>query len=360
MRSAARSARGPLLGLLLAALSGCAHHVYAPSMLPAEFQAQRVTNPHSIDLSRLVNYTVSSERIERGDVLEIDIATGYGDTGSDIFTARVGEDGAADIPLMGRVMVAGLELPAAEHVIAGAAVERGVFRHPQVTVTMKQQRMHNVTVVGAVTTPGVFELPRGRSTLLAAIVAAGGLSEEAGAEVEIRRPEKTGAGPQMAGVQAQQASYTPGAAAPPAQAVSRRVDLVQAAQEGHGGYELDDGDVVMVLKRVPRPIQVIGLVNHPGQYEYPPDQELRVIDAMALAGGRRTEWADKVLVVREIPGKPEPVVVELSIREAKRDGASNMRLAPGDTVSVEPTLGTALYDALGFIRFGIGSTVPLF
>lgn len=358
MRTAAL-ARWSMFACLAVAGSGCAHHVFHPRHLPAEFQAQRVTNPHSIDLSRLVSYTVSSERIERGDVLEISIATGYGNNGSDVFTARVAEDGAADIPLIGRVALAGLELPAAEHVVAGAAVERGVFRHPQVTVIMKQQRMHNVTVVGAVATPGVFELPRGRSTLLAAIVAAGGLSEDAGAEVEIRRPEQAPGGPRVAAGPGQLASYAP-QGGPPSRAVSHRVDLVQAAQEGNGGYELSDGDVVMVLKRVPRPIQVIGLVNHPGQYEYPPDQELRLIDAMALAGGRRTEWADKVIVVREIPGKPDPVVVELSVREAKHDAASNLRLAPGDIVSVEPTLGTAIYDALGFIRFGIGSTVPLF
>ena len=64
-----------------------------------------------------------------------------------------------------------------------------MFRNPCITVTMKQCRTRKVTVVGAVNKPGTHELPRGSSSLMAALLAAEGLSKEAGTEVEIRHTD---------------------------------------------------------------------------------------------------------------------------------------------------------------------------
>ena len=43
--------------------------------------------------------------------------------------------------------------------------------------------------------------------------------------------------------------------------------------------------------------------------------------------------ANKVHVIRTIPGQDEPVVIEVSLHEAKRQGRGNLRLSPGDVVS---------------------------
>ena len=61
-----------------------------------------------------------------------------------------------------------------------------MFQKPHVTVTMKRQRKNAIMVIGAVKEPGLKELPRGSCSLLAALVSAGGLSEDAGTDVEIR------------------------------------------------------------------------------------------------------------------------------------------------------------------------------
>ena len=64
---------------------------------------------------------------------------------------------------------------------------------------MKQCRTNKITVVGAVNKPGPHELPRGSSSLMAALVAAEGLTKEAGTEVEIRHTDSrqaTAGGPQ--------------------------------------------------------------------------------------------------------------------------------------------------------------------
>jgi len=356
-----------LSACLLLAGAGCAGRIYQATEMPAELLAPAAQNVDSIDLSRLASYAVSSELIDRGDVLDVSIVTDFGNLSQTTAPVRVSEDGTANVPVIGRVALAGLELESAEHAIEAACVHRGVFVNPHVTVTMNRQRKNTVTVIGAVNEPGVYQLPRATSSLLAALVAAGGLSEEAGPDVEIRhpaqRPDIPGLLPGQPGRVAEQipgalTSHTLASSVPPR---TVRVNLVSTAMQGNGGQSLADGDVVMVTKRVPRPIHVMGLVRHPGQFELPVNQDLRVLDALAMAGGRTSQLADKVWVIRQLPEQSEPARIAVSVREAKANGNANIRLASGDMVSVEETLTTFVLDAVGrFVRVGLSSSIPLF
>lgn len=360
-----------LVSLVLAA-SGCASGVITAQDLPSEFVAPPVHNAQTIDLSRLASYSVSSELIEPGDVLEVTVGAGYAENGAISIPIRVSDNGEANVPLVGKVALAGLELEGAEQTIAAAAVTRGVFRSPFVTVLMDRKRVNKVTVVGAVESPGVFELARSSSDLLAAIVAAGGLSEDAGTQVEVRRPGRRstfhGHGPGHGQPGSPREAMAPGVysashVSPVAGHApqSVRIDLVAAAHSGDGGVPVGDGDVVMVLKKDPKPVHVMGLVAKPDQYEMPPNQELRVLDALAMAGGVDSAVADKIYVIRRIPGRPEPVVVKVSLRAAKLNGKENVRLAPGDVVSVEQSPATVVLDAVkNFVRFGMSAAVPVF
>ena len=348
--------------------SGCAQNrVYKVSELPAELMAAPTENVDAIDLSRLVTYSVSNELIDRGDVLDVTILTDYGNLATTTTPVRVGEDGTASIPVVGKLALAGLELEGAEQVIASACVHRGVFVNPHVTVTMRRQRKNTVTIIGAVNEAGVYQLPRGASSLLAGLVAAGGLSGEAAPDIEIRRPAPRSSMPDpfapppprvAAGTEAELTSYQQ-ASLPGPRTV--RVNLVSAAKEGKGGLYLNDGDVVMVNKRVQKPIHVMGLVHKPGQYRLPANQDLYVLDALAIAGGRTSQLADKVWVIRQVSGEAEPVRIDVSVRAAKQNGQANLRLAAGDMVSVEETPVTFLLDALArFVRVGLSSSIPLF
>jgi polysaccharide export outer membrane protein len=359
---------------VILAITGCGNrgNLYHPHALPPDLLAPQVSNSQTLDLSKLATYTVSSQLIDTGDVLGVAIAAGSGDEKVEDVPVRVGDDGIAQIPIVGRVPLAGLEMPAAEQVIAAAAVERGYYRNPAVTVTMLHRRVNRITVVGAVKKPGVYELPRATSTLLAAIVAADGLSEEAGTEVEIRRPAKAissaalNAAP-AAGAPARQASYVGGPVlpgttnSPVGQPASFKLDLAEAAKTGDGGGPLEDGDVVMIERRDPKPVHVIGLVTKPGQYELPPNQEMRVLDIIAMAGGVSLNVADKIHVIRHRAGQDQPAVIEISLAEAKSTGRGNLRLAAGDIVSVEETPATVFMDTIRtFFRVGFTQAIPGF
>jgi len=350
------------LALTILAEGGCLRG-YRASQLPPELIAPSTSNLEAVDLSRLSPCAFDSQLVERGDVLDVTMMTDFNRLMTATTPVRVGDDGMATIPLIGPVPLLGLELVDAEQAVRAAAIERGLFRNPQVTLTMRQKRTSRITVAGAVNKPGVYELPANSASLVAVLVAAGGLSLEASPDVEVRRPAADGdGGPRVPGPGLPQAgpvksvSYQPPLSTGPPQVI--RVNLMQATVEGDSGARLRDGDMVFVAKQAPKPVYVLGLVKKPGEYKMPLNQDLYVLDALALAGGTETSVADRVIVLRRLPDRDEPALIRVSIAEAKSSGNANLRLAPGDIVSVEHTPQTVVVESIKtMLRFGFSATI---
>jgi polysaccharide biosynthesis/export protein len=75
----------------------------------------------------------------------------------------------------------------------------------------------------------------------------------------------------------------------------------------------------------------------------------------SISRGIKSPLADKVYVIRRLPDMQEPVVIQVSMARAKRNGRENLRLAPGDLVSVEATPATMISDTVSsFFRVGLG------
>jgi polysaccharide export outer membrane protein len=217
-------------------------------------------------------------------------------------------------------------------------------------VQLATRHTFRVTVSGEVTKPGAYEIPAAQCDLLAALVAAGGMTKQAGDVVEVKHPVTSNNGV------IQQASYD---GEPPSNFRSMRFDLTQASAARKEDFSLVDGSRVMVIKRPPESIQVIGLVRQPGQFEHPADQQLRLLDAIALAGGLTLQIADKVRVIRTPQGSDSSIVIAAKISRAKLGGEENIRLQPGDVVSVEETPTTFVLQTMkDFFRFGFSSAVP--
>ncbi len=326
--------------------------------LPTQWLSREVTAPGTIDLSTMARQATSTDLIYPGDVLEITMATGAEEQSPQTWPLRVMEDGQVQVPLVGSVRLAGLSLTDAEQQVRRLSVQREIFRDPHVSVLMKQRRMIQVRVVGAVETPGVYELPAAGSDLLAALVAAGGFNDEAGSVIEIRHPNSASSiaeGGSAFGVRL--ASFVESTESP---ARTVHVDLTANPSEASElDLHLEDGSVVVVQERTKRSVSVIGLVQRPNNYELPTDESLRVLDAIALAGGLRVSVANQVRVIRRIPEREDPIVIEVSLRKAKLDGRENLVLTAGDIVSVEETPATFLVETIrGFLRFGFTSAIP--
>lgn len=354
--------------VLMAACTGCAKNKFTARTLPRRFHAMPTTNAKTIDLTRLASATLQNDLINKGDVIEVNISAGLSKDDTIEVVSRVNDRGEASLPHVGDVPLEGLELEEAEAVISTACIERGLFRAPHVTVTMKRPKVNRVTVVGAVEEQGTYELRSGQTDLLAALVAAGGLAEDAGTVVEIRHPgyrntRRPPPAPPIAGddssgtghaLTAHTEAEPAGASVQQASGQTLRVDLTSLTNVSQGNrLELEDGTVIMVERRDPQPIQVLGLVRKPDVYDFPVGKNLRVLDALAMAGGIDSPVANKLYVIRRRPGMPEPAVIELSLSKAKRNGMENLLLEPGDTVSVEQTPATIVLEAVRMIGIGV-------
>ena len=363
--------------------------------MPDRYQAAKVTNAQVADLSRLSMSTASSSLIEPEDVIDVTISSGLEEAGRITPTpVRVDNNGIATIALVGQVSLAGLEPFQAEQRIATTAIDRGLFKAPQVTVTMRKKAVNRITVVGAVKEQGTIELPKGQSTLLAALMAAGSLDEKAGTEIEIRRHEhaattqlsEAGTSVDALGIDPEDIQLTSAVEQsnvkqaglirprqlprsqqssnrPPAQPRTMKIDLATIDGTSDTDIGLQDGDVVRVETRDPNPISVIGLVQKPGQYEMPVGQPVHVLDALAMAGERSNPWADKIYITRHVTGENEPVVIETSVVNAQHSNESNILLSPGDVVSVEQTPQTVVHNIFtNIVRFSVvaGQSIPLF
>ncbi|QDT56143.1 Polysaccharide biosynthesis/export protein [Caulifigura coniformis] len=351
-------------GIVLACLAvcGCSQtKVYTAKNLPAQWHAKSIPNVTTFDMTKLSSATIPEDLIACEDVLEVTIAAGTQREDIQTMPSRVSESGEVDVLHVGRVPVAGLDLAEAEAAITRACIDREIYRTPHVTVVMKRPKVNRITVLGAVEKPGVVELRNGNSDLLQALVEAGNLTKEAGSMVEIHHPgfrplnngnPRIAEGTDAAGNQLTSYDTT-------AKTVSSRTLKVDLASLGSGAptnYDLEDGAVVRVEKRDPPALQVIGLVRKPDRYEFPLGKNMRLTDAIALAGGTSNQLADKVFIIRRREGA-EPMLVGTSIRKAKRDGNENMLLEPGDTVSIEQTPGTVFLDAIRTVGVNLGGAL---
>ena len=117
-------------------------------------------------------------------------------------TVYVSDDGTIPVPLAGGVQVAGQSPARAAQSIATAFRKGGLLVDPQVTVFLVQSRSQQVSVLGAVRTPGRFAV-ESRTTVLDVLAQAGGATGRTGAASRSNRYSiQTGNAPARMYVQA--------------------------------------------------------------------------------------------------------------------------------------------------------------
>lgn len=117
---------------------------------------------------------VGAYRIGSGDTLNVRV---FQVADLSVDEARVGASGLIDLPLVGSVRAAG-RTPSELAEDIERRLEDGYVRDPQVTVSVVESSSQKITVDGAVTEAGVFEM-QGRTTLLQAVAMAKGATRTA-------------------------------------------------------------------------------------------------------------------------------------------------------------------------------------
>jgi polysaccharide export outer membrane protein len=228
-------------------------------------------------------------------------------------TTRVLGDGTVSLPLLGVIQAAGLTRTGFEARLRDLLQERFLL-DPQVTISVNEYRSRMVSVIGAVTTPGTYQMI-GPRTVLQMISEAGGLTKEAGADIFILRRTESGKVERLA------------------------LDLDDLIIRGNPELNLglEPGDVINVP--IDRPIYVFvdGAVRDPGQIESKSSRPMTLLQAVARAGGltERANLRGVHILRKDATGAQKRIPVNL--REIRKGKADDIPLEDGDVIVVPET-----------------------
>jgi len=222
----------------------------------------------------------------------------------------VNEDGTVRLPLVGNVQAEGLT----EDELAArlkAVLEDQLLQRASVSVEILEFRSRPISVLGAVRQPGNLNFS-GRLTLLEAITAAGGLTENHGASVHILRRASNGLTDQ----------------------VSIPIeDLLVRADPGVN-LPIFANDLINVPVAAEITVYLLGEVASPGAISFKSTERVTLLAALARAGGLTERASRKIRIQRPGPdGKPKEIVVRYKRVLAGEDPDPELR--GGDLIIVK-------------------------
>jgi len=185
--------------------------------------------------------------------------------------ARIDDAGYATFPLVGRLHFSGLTTDEAQKIVAERLST--LLLKPEPIVSISEYRSQPVSVVGAVNNPGVFQL-QGRKTLLEVISLAGGLRQDAGAQISITRRVVNGPIPLKTERRDLSGDFS-----------TATVDLPKLVngRDPSDNISVSPNDVISVPRA--EMIYVTGKVNKPGAFPLNENSNITVLQAISLAEG---------------------------------------------------------------------------
>ncbi|HZR58096.1 MAG TPA: polysaccharide biosynthesis/export family protein [Terriglobales bacterium] len=191
--------------------------------------------------------------IGAGDLLEMSVF----DTPELSGKLRVSNTGDVSLPLVGSLHVEGMKADAAQALIRQRYIDGGFVKDPQVTLFIAEYATQGVSVMGEVKSPGIYPA-FGSHHLLDYLSVAQGLTPMAGTRVTITHVDHPD--------EPQHIKMTAGAAPQP-----------------ENNPEIKPGDTIFVERT--GLVYVVGDVAHPGGFPMDHDQQLSILQAVALAQG---------------------------------------------------------------------------
>ena len=209
-------------------------------------------------------------------------------------TYRVSPTGMISVPLLSKpIKAAGNSPTQLSQIIADQLREAGMVSHPQVSVQVKDSRLHSIAIAGSVKKPQIYPV-LGKTTLIDALSQAEGLSDDAGNTAIISRGDISS---RSLGIET---SKQTGTGEPQMNPRTVTVDLKKLMEEGDltQNFDLYPGDRVTVQRA--GIVYVEGAVNRPGGFVLKEDREqMTVLKALALAQYvKSTADTKKAVIIR--------------------------------------------------------------
>jgi polysaccharide export outer membrane protein len=230
---------------------------------------------------------------------------------------RVTQEGFITLPMLGDISVSGLTTSGVEQSLRQRYQE--YIHNPQVGVQVKDYRSQRVSVMGAVRSPGVFQLS-GPKTLADVLLMAGGINDRSGNQVHIYRQGSEGRHTQV-------------------------IDLLALASNPElVNLPVQAGDTINVP--LAGMFFVDGHVGRPGSY--PLIRPYTLTQALAVAGGVIETMADYsgVTIFRR-GNSPEADRISINLKEILSGQATDPPIESDDVIVVP--MSTAKYIVDRFI-----------
>ena len=263
-------------------------------------------------------------------------------------TLRVSANGEISLQLLGPVKAGGLT-PRQLELVLQELLRRTYMKDPRVGVFVQELQSHPVSVVGAVKRPGVFQI-RGTKTVLELLSMAEGLADDAGDTVLVMRGASTtgSVGRDNAEPESQkggQVSTTPDDAAlasgPSAPTKQERageiveVNLKSLLESDDPAFNIPvhPGDIVKVTRA--GIVYVVGEVKKPGGFVLRSNENITVLQALALAEGlTRTSLKSQARIIRTDQSTNKRTEIPVDLGKILASKASDPLLQPKDIIFV--------------------------
>jgi len=283
-------------------------------------------------------------------------------------SVRVSAEGEILLPLLGSVLAVG-KTPSGLASLLEELLRRSYMKDPHVGIFIKEMQSHPVSVFGAVARPGVYQI-RGAKTLVEILSMAQGLAPDAGDKVIVERQGSEVMSPNAtSGAQAPATRQVRGAgvgsepsedtAEPRKRAAEVHLKDLMDSADPLQNVLVFPGDVVKVTRA--DVVYVVGEVRKPGGFQLHTNENISVLQALALAEGlTRTSAANRSRVIRMNRATGDRTEVAIDIRRILAGKAPDQLLQPRDIIFVPNSAGkAALYRGVES-ALGIGSGLLIY
>lgn len=246
--------------------------------------------------------TQESLRVEPGDLLRVTVLR----EPELEQRVRVLDSGDVELPLIGKIHLAGLDPAEASAAIAAKYLNGNYLKHPTVAVFVEEFATQRVSVLGQVEKPGTYAITTPR-TLLDLLAMAGGLTPIADRHIMIER-------------------------GPGAKQREEEVFLSNRAADAlMANVTIDPGDTILVPKA--GIVYVLGDVGRPGGYTMQNESRITVLQAIAMAAGvNRTANEKQARVIHNVNGQYDEQ--DLPLREIESGEAPDELLQANDVIYI--------------------------
>ncbi len=239
---------------------------------------------------------------------------------------RLEADGQVKLPMAGRIQAGGLTVEQFETEVTKRL--KNYLEQPEVTVSISEYRSQPVSIIGAVTSPGVHQI-EGSKTLLEILAVAGGLRSDAGPTVAITRKLEYGPIP------------VPGAKDDATHQYSvATINLKQVSEARNPEYNIviRPHDVLSVARA--ESVYVIGEVSKAGSLSLSEGQSMSVLEAVSSSGGLlRTAAPNHSMILRLAAGQSRRNEIPVDVKKIMAGQSDDAQLIAGDVLVVPGSTG---------------------